>query len=57
MRHLATPAGAGPLGAADAVGESGSAACGDLVRVGLRVAGGRVRDARFQAFVRLAAHE
>ncbi len=50
MRHLATPAGAGPLGAADAVGQSGSAECGDLVRIGLRVAGGRIREARFQAF-------
>jgi tRNA-specific 2-thiouridylase len=50
MRHLATPTGAGPLGTADAVGESGSAACGDLVRVALRVAGGRVREPRFQAF-------
>jgi tRNA-specific 2-thiouridylase len=50
MRHLATPAGAGPLGAADAVGESGSPECGDLVRMGLRLAGGRVREARFQAF-------
>src|SRR5262245_13744100 len=34
----------------DAVGESGSAACGDLVRVQLRVRGGRVEDARFLAF-------
>jgi tRNA-specific 2-thiouridylase len=34
----------------DAVGESGSAACGDLVRIALRIAGGRVREARFQAF-------
>jgi tRNA-uridine 2-sulfurtransferase len=50
MRHLATPRGAGPLEGADARGESGSAACGDLVRIALRVAGGRVRAARFQAF-------
>ena len=50
MRHLASPTGAGPLAAADAVGESGSAACGDLVRLALRLAGGRVREARFQAF-------
>ena len=34
----------------DAVGESGSAACGDLVRLQLRIGGGRVRDARFLAF-------
>ena len=36
--------------APDAVGESGSASCGDLVRVFLRIAGGRVREARFAAF-------
>ena len=35
---------------ADAVGESGSTACGDLVRISLRIGGGRVREARFQAF-------
>jgi tRNA-uridine 2-sulfurtransferase len=50
MRHLATPRGAGALPGADAVGESGSAACGDLVRIALRISGGRVREARFQAF-------
>jgi tRNA-specific 2-thiouridylase len=51
MRHLAAPVGAGAMdGEPDAVGESGSAACGDLVRVELRVRGRRVREARFQAF-------
>jgi tRNA-specific 2-thiouridylase len=50
MRHLAAPVGAGPPEAADAVGESGAAFCGDLLRVALRIAGGRVRAARFQAF-------
>ena len=43
MRHLASPTGAGPLAAADAVGESGSAACGDLVWVALRPAGGQMQ--------------
>lgn len=50
MRHLAAPVGAGAMARADATGESGSASCGDLVRIALRIAGGRVRDARFQAF-------
>ncbi len=50
LRHLATPTGAGRLPEADAVGESGSAGCGDLVRIALRISGGRVRAARFQAF-------
>lgn len=50
MRHLASPAGAGAMKGADAVGESGSASCGDLVRIHLRIRGRRVREARFQAF-------
>ncbi len=50
MRHLANPVGAGAMEGADAVGESGSTSCGDLVRVFLRIRGGRVAEARFQAF-------
>jgi tRNA-specific 2-thiouridylase len=50
MRHLAAPEGAGAMEAPDALGESGSASCGDLVRIALRIGGGRVREARFQAF-------
>lgn len=50
MRHLADPVGAGPMEAADAVGESGAAACGDVVRMQLRIDGRRVREARFLAF-------
>ncbi len=50
MRHLASPVGAGAMDAPDAVGESGSASCGDLVRIFLRIAGGQVREARFEAF-------
>ena len=40
MRHLAAPVGAGAMSAPDAAGESGSAGCGDLVRVALRISGG-----------------
>ena len=50
MRHLASPAGAGAMEGPDAAGESGSASCGDLVRIHLRIRGRRVREARFQAF-------
>lgn len=50
MRHLAAPVGPGAMVAPDAVGESGSTSCGDLVRIALRVRGRRVREARFQAF-------
>ena len=41
---------AGELTGADAVGESGSAGCGDVVRVQLAISGGTVRAARFLAF-------
>lgn len=50
MRHLAAPEGAGEMEAPDAVGESGSRSCGDVVRIQLRISGGRVREARFLAF-------
>ncbi len=50
MRHLADPVGGGLLAGADAVGESGAATCGDVVRIQLAVSRGRVREARFLAF-------
>lgn len=50
MHHLADPVGAGALEAPDAVGESGAASCGDVVRIALRIAGGHVCEARFLAF-------
>ena len=50
MRHLATPGMAGELSEPDAIGESGSAGCGDVVRIQLRIAGGTVTEARFLAF-------
>jgi tRNA-uridine 2-sulfurtransferase len=50
MRRLASPAGSGGIPRPDAVGESGAASCGDLVRMQLRIAGGRVRAAGFLCF-------
>lgn len=50
LRHLSDPVGAGPLPDPDAEGESGAAACGDLVRIALRIDRGRIREARFMAF-------
>ncbi|MFN8111447.1 MAG: tRNA 2-thiouridine(34) synthase MnmA [Thermoleophilia bacterium] len=50
VRHLAAPVGAGEMPHPDAVGESGAEACGDVVRIQLRVRGGRIREARFLAF-------
>lgn len=50
LDHLSAPVGAGEMDAPDAVGESGSRSCGDVVRIQLRIAGGRIREARFLAF-------
>jgi tRNA-specific 2-thiouridylase len=50
MRHLASPAGAGGVDGPDAVGESGSTSCGDLVRISLAIGSGRILRAGFEAF-------
>ena len=49
-RHIARPVGAGRLANPDAIGESGAASCGDLVRIELSIADDRVTAARFGAF-------
>ncbi len=50
LRHLEQPTGGGSLLDADALGSSGAAACGDVVRVGLSLRAGRVHSASFRAF-------
>src|SRR5437764_203445 len=47
--HLDAPRGRGRLAGAPHTGAAGGAACGDLVRVSLRVEGDRVADAGFDA--------
>ena len=49
-RHVTDPVGSGRLENPDAVGESGAASCGDLVRIELQIGGAHVTDARFGAF-------
>lgn len=39
----------GPLAGADAAGEAGSLECGSLVRIELRIRGGLIEEARYQA--------
>jgi tRNA-uridine 2-sulfurtransferase len=48
-RHLREPCGRGPVPAGAVVGSAGGAACNDLVRLALRVGGGRLEDATFDA--------
>ncbi|HWT21991.1 MAG TPA: iron-sulfur cluster assembly scaffold protein, partial [Solirubrobacteraceae bacterium] len=47
--HLRFPEGRGHAPAGSFRGVAGGAACGDLVRIDLRVAGDRVADAGFEA--------
>ncbi|MDQ4005406.1 MAG: iron-sulfur cluster assembly scaffold protein, partial [Actinomycetota bacterium] len=47
--HLLAPRGRGRLPEADHAGAAGGAACGDLIRVAVRVEGARVVEAGFSA--------
>jgi tRNA-specific 2-thiouridylase len=48
-RHIAHPKGVGALKDAPATGAAGGAACGDLIRISVRVEGDRVAEAGFDA--------
>jgi tRNA-specific 2-thiouridylase len=48
-QHLADPRGRGRLAGAPHTGAAGGAACGDLIRVSVRVEGDRVAEAGFEA--------
>src|SRR3954451_2910588 len=49
LHHLEAPRGRGALSHAPHAGASGGAACGDLIRVAVRVEGDRVAEAGFEA--------
>ena len=48
MRHLGSPVGAGGLARADATGEAGAEACGDVAIIEITVSEGMVTDAGFR---------
>ena len=48
--HLANPRNAGEIEGADAVAEEVNPACGDRLKLSLRVRGGRIEAARFLAY-------
>jgi nitrogen fixation NifU-like protein len=50
LDHFRSPRNAGMMREADAVGEAEDGSCGDVARFYLRVAGGRVTEARFQTY-------
>ena len=50
LDHFLNPRNVGALKEANAVGEVGAAAFGDVMKLSLRIRDGRIEEARFQAF-------
>ncbi len=50
MEHFMNPRNMGDLKDADGVGEVGAAACGDIMKISLKIRDGRIEDARFKTF-------
>lgn len=49
LDHFENPRNVGAITSPDATGRAGNAACGDELRLTLRIEGGVIREARFQA--------
>ena len=50
MDHFMNPRNVGEIDGADGVGEVGNPACGDMMRLYLKVEGGTIVDAKFRTF-------
>ena len=50
MDHFLNPRNLGDLADADGVGEVGAAACGDIMKISLKIKDGKIEDARFKTF-------
>jgi nitrogen fixation protein NifU and related proteins len=50
MDHFMNPRNMGDLKDADGVGEVGAAACGDIMKITIRIRDGKIEDARFKTF-------
>ncbi|MSU36267.1 MAG: Fe-S cluster assembly scaffold protein NifU [Pedosphaera sp.] len=50
MDHFMNPRNMGDIRDADGVGEVGAAACGDIMKISLKIKDGRIEDARFKTF-------
>jgi len=50
MDHFMNPRNVGEIDGADGIGEVGNPACGDMMRLYLKIDEGRVRDAKFRTF-------
>jgi len=50
MDHFMNPRNMGDVPEADGVGEVGAAACGDIMKISLKIKDGRIEDAKFKTF-------
>lgn len=50
MDHFLNPRNMGDLKDADGIGEVGAAACGDIMKISLKIKDGKIEDARFKTF-------
>ena len=50
MDHFLNPRNMGDVDEADGVGEVGAAACGDIMKISLKIRDGKIEDARFKTF-------
>lgn len=50
MDHFMNPRNMGELKDANGIGEVGAAACGDIMKISLRIKDGKIEDARFKTF-------
>ena len=50
MDHFMNPRNMGDLKEADGIGEVGAAACGDIMKISLKIKDGKIEDARFKTF-------
>jgi nitrogen fixation protein NifU and related proteins len=50
MDHFINPRNMGDLSDADGIGEVGAAACGDIMKISLKIKDGKIEDARFKTF-------
>lgn len=50
MEHFMNPRNMGDLKEADGIGEVGAAACGDIMKISLKIKDGKIADAKFKTF-------
>ena len=48
--HFLNPRNMGDVQEADGIGEVGAAACGDIMKISLKIRDGKIEDARFKTF-------